>query len=998
MAFTERLRLIIDADGAGAIRELKAVGSTAQREVGRVENTSAKVSSTLTTIGVAAMTAGGAVAAGLWKASQAASDLSEASSKAGVIFGRSSTEIDQFAANAAAKLGMSKREALDAASTFATFGKAAGLTGADLTGFSTKLATLGADLASFFNTAPEDAVTAIGAALRGESEPIRRYGVLLNEATLRNEAFKAGLIASTAQALTPQQRTLAAYRVILQQTSDAQGDFARTSDGMANSQKIATAQFNDALANFGEAAQPAFTELLRGLGSVLGMFNDLDPATQKLIGTFATTAAVVGVGGGALSFAAGQATTLLGAFNRLLTTLPGVTAGLSGVQGAVVALGAVGWGYAFSENSAQYERGVTSVLVSNDKLAAALSSDPTSKVINKDITQGLMVLAEQMEVGANSATDKIRDLMGVYDDAGARADAAARQMESFKAAIKALPADQAHAMVAKLAQQMGYMGIEADTAQRIVSELNSVITETPRVAGDAAAGLGAAGDAAKGFAEQVADARSVVTGAVDAQSALADARDRSADAEAKLADLWRTGGTRSRAYADAVRSLGDANDRLRDSLDGARTAQEKLAKAQAAITGETDPMRRALAKAAVDNAEADFAAAQQAMRGLDPQLDAERYRRAAQQLQDAADRRRDARKKLTAVDPTTDPNRYMALLDDLQGAQRNMARSERDVAKSRQAVGDAQEKVTEESKRGTIGSREYADAVKAVESAHRNEVTAAFAAKDATDRLNAALAENPGIAAQVLDAGRALVDQGLLGASAFGQWAASVGALESALTHLAAAKVAANDSGIPAGLPGSTKLGPPDPALVPAGLPGSSKLGPPAPAQLPAGTPGASRLGPVAPSGMTSVPLGTWGLPLQPQADEVFTDPHGVRWHYNATTRQWIRYSSGLAMGGPTIANTMHRVGERGPELLVEGGRNFLIPGENGRVMPQVRSVDGGDLTSRIAAAVAAAVAENGERKNVTINNHGVTSPEATAAATLRALRRSDFLTGVGPR
>jgi len=149
---------------------------------------------------------------------------------------------------------------------------------------------------------------------------------------------------------------------------------------------------------------------------------------------------------------------------------------------------------------------------------------------------------------------------------------------------------------------------------------------------------------------------------------------------------------------------------------------------------------------------------------------------------------------------------------------------------------------------------------------------------------------------------------------------------------------------------------------------------------------------------MTSVPLGTWGLPLQPQADEVFTDPRGVRWHYNANTRRWVRYSSGLAMGGPTIANTMHRVGERGPELLVEGGRNFLIPGENGRVMPQVRSVDGGDLTSRIAAAVAAAVADSGERKNVTINNHGVTNPEATAAATLRALRRSDFLTGVGPR
>jgi hypothetical protein len=187
---------------------------------------------------------------------KAASDLSETISKVGVLFGDSSAKIEEFAATAATSLGQTKQQALDAASTFAIFGKSAGLAGDDLVKFSTDFVTLASDLASFNNTSPEDAIQAIGSALRGEAEPLRKYGVLLDDASLKQAALELGIIKTTKEALTPQQKVLAAQELIYKQTSAAQGDFARTSDGLANSQRILTAQISNIQTEIGTALLP----------------------------------------------------------------------------------------------------------------------------------------------------------------------------------------------------------------------------------------------------------------------------------------------------------------------------------------------------------------------------------------------------------------------------------------------------------------------------------------------------------------------------------------------------------------------------------------------------------------------------------------------------------------------------------------------------------------------------------------------------------------------
>jgi hypothetical protein len=183
---------------------------------------------------------------------KAASDFQEATSKVNVVFGRASKSVKTFADSAARNLGQSKQAVLDAAGTFGTFGKAAGLAGEDLSTFTTDFVTLATDLASFNNTSPEEAVMAIGAALRGESEPLRRYGVLLNDAVLKQEAMTLGIYKGKG-ALTAQQKILAAQSAIYKQTNDAQGDFMRTSDGLANSQRTLKATFDDIKVSIGNA-------------------------------------------------------------------------------------------------------------------------------------------------------------------------------------------------------------------------------------------------------------------------------------------------------------------------------------------------------------------------------------------------------------------------------------------------------------------------------------------------------------------------------------------------------------------------------------------------------------------------------------------------------------------------------------------------------------------------------------------------------------------------
>jgi phage-related protein len=256
---------------------------------------------------------------------QGASDLQEAGSAVQAVFGSAAGDVQRFAASANKDLGQTRLQALNAAQTFGTFGKAAGLSGKSLGGFSTDLVTLSADLASFKNTSPEQAIEAIGAALRGESEPIRAYGVLLDEATLRQRALSLGIIDNVKNALTPQQKVLAAQAEIFAQTTDAQGDQAKTSKNLAGQQKILTAQWQDFKTTLGGALIPLITGITTAFNGALGpAMTKVGPLVTKVSDAF--TRLFSGVGGDGPGFL----TPLIEGFRQLGKTVGPALASLAG--------------------------------------------------------------------------------------------------------------------------------------------------------------------------------------------------------------------------------------------------------------------------------------------------------------------------------------------------------------------------------------------------------------------------------------------------------------------------------------------------------------------------------------------------------------------------------------------------------------------------------------------------------------------------------------------
>ena len=242
---------------------------------GAFEAFGTKVGNIAKTAALAVAAIGTAAAAGAYKAIGKASDLAEAQSKVNVIFGEDGAKyIQQFADRADVALGQSKQSVLDAAGTFGTFAKAAGLSGDFAAEFSMQFTTLASDLASFNNTSPEEAINAIGSALRGESEPLRKYGVMLNDAALKAEAAAQGIYNGIGP-LNDRQKILAAEALIYKQTADAQGDFARTSDGLANKQRIFKAQLDNLVTTIGGKLLPIFMKftdfITTKVGPTIGM-------------------------------------------------------------------------------------------------------------------------------------------------------------------------------------------------------------------------------------------------------------------------------------------------------------------------------------------------------------------------------------------------------------------------------------------------------------------------------------------------------------------------------------------------------------------------------------------------------------------------------------------------------------------------------------------------------------------------------------------------------
>lgn len=165
---------------------------------------------------------------------------------------------------------------------------------------STKLSELAVDLGSFFNAADSDALTALRAGLVGETEPMRKFGVTIMDATLQTFAHEQG-IRKKLKAMSQAEKVQLRYRYILAQTTNAQGDFARTATGYANVTRAAASRTR-------ELAETIGNKLIPVAEALLGWFVDIGPAVVDYVqNSHALEAVLVIAAGAAAQFAISMA-------------------------------------------------------------------------------------------------------------------------------------------------------------------------------------------------------------------------------------------------------------------------------------------------------------------------------------------------------------------------------------------------------------------------------------------------------------------------------------------------------------------------------------------------------------------------------------------------------------------------------------------------------------------------------------------------------------------
>lgn len=232
----------------------------------------------------------------------AASELNEQISASEVVFGQAAPEIQKFS-DAAADIGLAKDEALAAANNFGALFTALGISQDKAAQLGPTLIQRAADLASFRNIAggTNEVITRLSSGIVGEVEPLRRLGIAINESTVKQKALSMGAVEVNGQ-LSESAKVQARIALILDQSSIAQGDFARTSDGLANSQRKLAAEFRNVQIEVGQRFLPVAAEGVKSIHSMLSLFTALPGPVQTIVVALAgIAAAAVGIGLAALA-------------------------------------------------------------------------------------------------------------------------------------------------------------------------------------------------------------------------------------------------------------------------------------------------------------------------------------------------------------------------------------------------------------------------------------------------------------------------------------------------------------------------------------------------------------------------------------------------------------------------------------------------------------------------------------------------------------------------
>lgn len=259
-----------------------------------------------------------------------ASDLQESTNAVNVVFGESAQVIQDWGKTAAENAGLSQSAFNETATIIGAQLKS---TGNDIQTVADDTITLtqrAADLASVFNTEVTEATVALGAALRGETEPARRFAINISDAAVQSKALELGLVASKKE-INEQIKVQARYALILEQSEQVAGDFKNTNDGAANALRVVKAQAVNLAASLGTELLPIIEDGLAFVRGLTERFAELDDGQKKLV-----------IAVGAVAFAIGPVIGAIGTLTTAIATLN--TTALFGPVGLIIGLSALAAG------------------------------------------------------------------------------------------------------------------------------------------------------------------------------------------------------------------------------------------------------------------------------------------------------------------------------------------------------------------------------------------------------------------------------------------------------------------------------------------------------------------------------------------------------------------------------------------------------------------------------------------------------------------------------
>ena len=265
------------------------------------------------------------IVAGAGIAIKRASDLSETVNKVDVAFGDSADRVKEWAKTTIDNIGLAGSSAMESASLFGDMGTSMGLGQQMASSMSMQLTNLAGDLASFKNIGVEQATTALAGVFTGETESLKKLGIVMTQTQLEQYAMTLGSTKSIAE-MSQAEKVMLRYKYVMDKTKNAQGDFARTSDGTANQIRITQERFKELSEQIGAKLLPLANRALSFFQGLIEKFSTLDDRTKNIIMVVAGLLAVIGP----LLIVVGSLVTAIGAIG---------VAGLAIIAGVGVVIG-----------------------------------------------------------------------------------------------------------------------------------------------------------------------------------------------------------------------------------------------------------------------------------------------------------------------------------------------------------------------------------------------------------------------------------------------------------------------------------------------------------------------------------------------------------------------------------------------------------------------------------------------------------------------------------